>query len=108
MKASLFVLLMLACGSGWLVRPASAADCAVEAAALDKEQADLPRIEFANPADRPPYCITLETLMAFATRVKAHVANCPNSDYVARAAQWEKTRTDSGKLFSRYRCKRTL
>ena len=30
----------------------------------------------ASPADRPPYCITLETVMAFAGRVKAHVAQC--------------------------------
>ena len=87
---------------------AGAADCASEAAALDKEQSDLPRLEFATPADRPPYCITLETLMAFAARVKAHVAHCPNSDYVAQAAEWEKKRADYGKLFSQYRCKRTL
>ena len=105
MKPSLLVILVLACGAAC---PAPAADCATEAAALDKEQADLPRLEFATPIDRPPYCITLETLMVFAARVKTHAAHCPNSDYVQRAAEWEKNRTAYGKLFSQYRCKRTL
>jgi hypothetical protein len=56
---------------------ASAADCTIEAALLAKEQSELPRLDVASPADRPPYCITLETLMAFAGRVKAHVATAP-------------------------------
>jgi hypothetical protein len=84
MKPSLPVLLMLAYGAAGLVGPAWAADCESEAAALGKEQTDLPRLEFATPADKPPYCITLETLMAFAARVKAHAAHCPNSDYGRR------------------------
>jgi hypothetical protein len=87
---------------------APADDCATEAAALDTEQSDLPKLEFASPADRPPYCITLETNMAFAQRVKSHVARCPKSDYAAKLAEWDKTRADYGKLFSQYRCKRTL
>ncbi len=90
------------------VGSARAADCAAEAAALGRDQADLPRIEFAIPADRPPYCITLETLIAFAARVKAHVAACPDSEFVAQAAGWEKSRTTYSQLFSRYRCRRTL
>ena len=49
---------------------APAADCAAEAAMLAKEQSELPRLEVASPADRPPYCITLETVMAFAGRVR--------------------------------------
>jgi hypothetical protein len=87
---------------------AQAADCAAEAAALGRDQSDLPKLEFAIPADRPPYCITLETLIAFAARVKAHVATCPNSDFVQQVAEWEKSRTSYSKLFSRYRCRRTL
>ena len=86
---------------------AAGADCALEAALLAKEQSELPRLDVAAPADRPPYCITLETLMAFAGRVKAHVAHCPTSDYAAAAADWDKRRRDYAKLFSRYRCKRT-
>jgi hypothetical protein len=86
---------------------ASAADCTVEAALLAKEQSELPRLDVASPAGRPPYCITLETLWAFAGRVKAHVAHCPNSDYAAAAADWDRMRGDHAKLFSRYRCKRT-
>jgi hypothetical protein len=85
---------------------ASAADCTIEAALLAKEQSELPRLDVASPADRPPYCITLETLMAFAGRVKAHVAHCPNSNYAAALADWDKTRIDYAKLFSRYRCRR--
>jgi hypothetical protein len=87
---------------------APAPDCAAEAAALDKEQSDLPKLEFASPADRPPYCITLETNMAFALRLKAHVAHCPQSDYAPKLAEWEKTRADYGRRFSQYRCRRTL
>ena len=100
-----------ACLAGILIccwnAAAPAADCAVEAAALAREQSELPRLEVASPADRPPSCITLETLMAFAARLKAHVAHCPNSDYAAALADWDKMRTGYAKLFSRSRCKRT-
>ena len=72
-----------------------------------KAESELPLIEVVSPADRPPYCITLETIMAFAGRVKAHVAHCPSSDYAAAVADWIKTQTDYSKLFSQYRCKRT-
>jgi len=87
---------------------APARDCTTEAKVLSKDQSELPRLEVASPEDRPPYCITLETIMAFAGRVKAHVAHCPSSDYAAAIADWVKTQTDYSKLFSKYRCKRTL
>ena len=87
---------------------AAAADCTTEAASLTREQSELPRLEAASPADRPPYRITLETVMAFAGRVKAHVAHCPSSDYAPAAADWNKRRADYAKLFSRHRCRRTL
>jgi hypothetical protein len=87
---------------------AAAADCPREAATLSKEQADLPRLEIASPKDRPPYCITLETLMAFGARVKAHIAQCPSSDYAPTAAEWLKSQPDFRGLFAQYRCKRTL
>jgi hypothetical protein len=100
-----------ACLTGLIIScwtaPAPAADCPLEAALLAKEQSELPRLDVAAPADRPPYCITLETLMAFAGRVKAHVAHCPNSDHAAAAADWDRMRADHARLFSRYRCKRT-
>ena len=88
--------------------PAPAVDCETEASALSKQQSELPRLDVASPADRPPYCITLETIMAFALRVKAHVAHCPTSDYAAAVADWVKTQADYAKLFSRRRCKRTM
>ena len=87
---------------------AVAADCATEAAALVQAETDLPRLDVVTPADRPPYCITLETIMAFAGRLKAHVAQCPGSDYAPTAANWAKTRADYAKLFTQTRCKRTL
>jgi hypothetical protein len=101
-----------ACLTGLLIFLGSAAaapsiDCAAESAAIARDQSELPRLEVASPADRPPYCITLETLMAFAGRVKAHASRCPRSDYAAAAADWDKMRTGYAKLFSRYRCKRT-
>ena len=87
---------------------APAVDCGAEASALSKQQSELPRLDVASPADRPPYCITLETIMAFALRVKAHVAHCPTSDYAAAVADWIKTQADYSKLFNRRRCKRTM
>jgi hypothetical protein len=86
---------------------APAADCAVEAAMLAREQWELPRLEVASPVDRPPYCITLETVMAFAGRVRTHVGRCPSSDFAAAAADWSRRWNEYAKLFSRYRCKRT-
>ena len=87
---------------------APAVDCEGEAAMLTRDQAELPRLEIASPADRPPYCITLETLMAFAGRVKSHVAHCPKSELAATMAEWEKTRAGYSRLFSQHRCRRTL
>src|SRR6266478_3841244 len=102
-----------ACLTGLVVSLCSAAaapaiDCATEAAVLTRDQSELPRLEVASPADRPPYCITLETIMVFASRVKAHVAHCPSSEHAPAVTEWDKTRTDYSKLFSQYRCKRTL
>ena len=89
-------------------RAAATADCATEAAVLSQAQSELPRLEVASPHDRPPYCITLETIIAFANRVKAHLAHCPSSDFAPAAADWTKTQTDYSKLFARHRCKRTM
>jgi len=87
---------------------APAVDCEGEAAVLTKDLAELPRLEIASPADRPPYCITLETIMAFAGRVKSHVAHCPKSELAASVAEWDRTRADYSRLFSQRRCRRTL
>jgi hypothetical protein len=88
-------------------RAAAKVDCTTEAAVLSQAQSELPRLEVASPQDRPPYCITLETIMAFAGRVQAHVAHCPNSQYAPAAVDWIKKRADYSKLFAQYRCKRT-
>src|SRR5262245_36275028 len=97
---------LLLCGA--YAERTRALDCSAEAAALSKDQSELPRLEATSPADRPPYCITLETIMAFAGRVKAHVAQCPSSDHAPTVASWDKTRSDYSKLFSLYRCRRSL
>jgi hypothetical protein len=89
-------------------RAAPGVDCGTEAKILNQAQSELPRIDVTSSADRPPYCITLETLMAFAGRVKAHVARCPSSEFAAGMAEWSKTQTDYSKLFRQHRCKRTL
>lgn len=83
-------------------------DCALEAAALTKDQAELPRLEVAPPADRPITCITLETVIDFAKRVKTHFARCPQSAYPGDPATWEVTRTDYSKRFVHKGCRRTL
>jgi hypothetical protein len=99
--------LLAAAGAAFIASAAAAADCASEAAVLAKDQAELPRLEIVSAADRPPYCITLETLIAFAGRVKAHVSQCPNSDYARSVSEWDKTRVGYARLFSQYRCRRT-
>ena len=63
----------------WAAAAAPAVDCAAEAAALIREESELPRLEVASPADRPPYCFTLETIMAFAGRVKAKRGALPEA-----------------------------
>jgi hypothetical protein len=87
---------------------AAAADCKTEEAALMKDETELPRLEVASPADRPITCITLETNIAFAGRLKAHVAHCPASSYVPTASEWEKTRIDYAARFIQNRCKRSF
>lgn len=87
---------------------AAATDCSSEEKALMKDESELPRLEVASPADRPTTCITLETIIAFAGRLKAHVAHCPASGYAASASEWEKTRVDYGARFVQNRCRRTF
>ena len=107
-RVCLTMLAVILAGAPGSAAAAPASNCTAEAATLTKDQSELPRLEVASPADRPPYCITLETVMAFAGRVKAHVAHCPNSDYASSITDWDRTQADYSKLFSQYRCKRTL
>jgi hypothetical protein len=108
-RAGLKLLLVLACGATPAGSAAAAAmDCKTEEAALMKDESELPRLEVASPADRPITCITLETIIAFAGRLKTHVAHCPASGYASAAADWEKTRVDYAARFVQNRCKRTF
>lgn len=107
MGAKLVILVICACNM--VVTDAGAsADCMLEAAALTRQQTELPRLDVAPPRDRPITCITLETVIDFAKRVTAHIARCPQSSYSEDAATWEGTRTDYSKRFARNRCRRTL
>jgi hypothetical protein len=106
-NATLTALLVLAGGTAFTAG-AAAADCSTEAHALAKVRSELPRLEVASPADRPITCITLETIITFAGRLKTHLAHCPDSPFTANAAEWEKTRADYAKRFTRNRCRRTL
>jgi hypothetical protein len=76
--------LLVAVGAAVMASAAAAADCASEAAVLVKEQAELPRLEIVSSADRPPYCITLETIIAFAGRVKSQLGLRPACDRVGQ------------------------
>jgi hypothetical protein len=113
--------------TGWEVRPgiamswltmlllgvpgasvASAADCSAQAETLQREKMELPRLEVATPADRPPDCITLETVIAFVIRLRLQVIACPHSTHADSVAEWGRTRSKYSKLFNQYRCRRTL
>jgi hypothetical protein len=100
----LVALLALACTGGF----AAAADCDTEIAALSREEGELPRLDVVSPRDRPPYCITLETVIGFAGRLQAHVEHCPDSRYAPAAANWSRMRNDYSRLFARRGCRPTM
>jgi hypothetical protein len=104
--------LLLATGGLGAAAPQAAqakgGNCADEAATLTREETDMPRLEITSRNDRPVLCITIETLVAFAIRLKAHTARCPGSAHAASAADWEKARVDYAKQFTQNRCRRTL
>jgi hypothetical protein len=74
-RAGSKLLIALAWSAALAGSAAAAADCKSEEATLMKDETELPRLEVASPADRPITCITLETNIAFAGRLKAHVAH---------------------------------
>jgi hypothetical protein len=102
------VAALVICVAGMAAAARAATDCPGEAAALTRDEAELPRLAVAPPADLPITCITLETVIDFAKRVKGHLARCPNSSYSGDAATWEETRADYVKRFIRRRCRRTF
>jgi hypothetical protein len=107
-RAGLKLLLVLAWGAALPSTAPAAVGCKAEEAVLNKDESELPRLEVASPADRPITCITLETIIAFAGRLKTHVARCPASGYAQSAPEWEKTRIDYAGRFTQNRCKRTF
>jgi len=102
------LLLVMTWGAALTAGAVAAVDCNGEESALMKDESELPRLEVVSPADRPIVCITLETIIAFAGRLKAHVAHCPASSYAQAATEWNKTRVDYAARFTQNRCKRTF
>src|ERR1700686_4640361 len=84
------LLIALAWSAALAGSAAAAADCTAEETALMKDESELPRLEVASPADRPITCITLETIIAFAGRLKGHAARCPASGYAPSPPGGEK------------------
>src|ERR1700681_4290815 len=107
-STGLKLLLVLAWGAALTWNAAAALDGKPEEAGLMKDESELPRLEVASPADRPITCIMLETNIAFADRLKGHVAHCPASSYAQSASEWDKTRVDYAARFTQNRCKRTF
>ena len=108
MRACLYMVLAIGFGAVLATSATAAPDCEDEAASLVKDETDLPRLDVVSPKDQPPYCITLETVIAFSRRLTTHVAHCPGSTYAPAVADWGKTRTDYARLFARHRCKRAI
>ena len=108
MRACEAALAVLLCEFLSIAAAASAPDCAAEAEMLSKARSELPQLEIASPHDKPPCCITLETIISFANRVKTHLAHCPSSDFAPAAADWVRTQADYSKLFAQHRCRRTM
>ena len=80
-------------------------DCADEVTRLRRAEAELPKLEVAPPDDKQIVCITLETNILFAQRLKAHLKRCPRSAFARQADTWAKTETNYTDRFQRRDCK---
>ena len=98
---------LIAAGLAATAAPASAqpSTCAREAAAIQRAETQLPRLDVAPPDDTQIVCITLETNMLFARRLAAHLAQCPRSPLARIADAWQQTGTQYSVQFSSRRCK---
>ena len=87
---------------------AQTGDCAQEAAAIRRAEAQLPRLEVAPPDDKQIVCITLETNVLVARRLAAHLAQCPRSPYARKGEVWQRIGAQYSARFSDRRCKPTI
>ncbi len=87
---------------------AQPADCTATAASIRKAESELPRLEAAPPGDKQIVCITLETVIVFARRFEAHVAQCPRSPHAARTATWRRIASDYTARFRDRRCEPSI
>ena len=96
---------------GTAVHPAiaqSSDDCGREAAAIRKAETQLPRLDVAPPDDKQIVCITLETNILFAQKLKAHLKQCPRSPYAKSAGDWSRLETSYTSRFRSRDCKPTI
>jgi hypothetical protein len=99
------LILLLAASTGAL---AQMADCSSEAARIKRAEDELPRLDVAPPGDRTIVCITLETNLLFATRLSAHLSQCPRSPLVRTGDTWAKTGRDYQALYNSRGCKQAI
>ena len=82
--------------------------CANEATRLRRAEAELPKLDVAPPDDKQIVCITLETNILFAQKLKAHLKQCPRSPYAKNAGDWSRLETSYASRFRSRDCKPTI
>ena len=108
-RTNLFALLLIA-GLALAPLPAAAQGetCANEATRLRRAEAELPKLDVAPPDDKQIVCITLETNILFAQKLKAHLKQCPRSPYAKSAGDWSRLETSYASRFRSRDCKPTI
>ena len=104
-------LLGLLLAAGLVAAPLFAtaqADCATEVTRMRRAESELPKLDVAPPDDKQIVCITLETNILFAQRLKAHLKQCPRSPYARSAGDWSRLETSYASRFRSRDCKPTI
>jgi hypothetical protein len=87
---------------------AQSQSCSDEATRLRRAESELPKLEVAPPDDKQIVCITLETNILFAQKLKAHLKQCPRSPYAKSAGDWSRLETSYTSRFRSRDCKPTI
>ncbi len=104
------IALLVAGAAAAFTSPAAAQSksCTDEAARLKRAEAELPKLAVAPPEDKQIVCITLETNVLFARRLKAHLKNCPRSPYARSAHDWAQIEANYSGRFRSRDCKASI
>jgi len=107
---SRLALPLLAIGLCGVVSPAVAQgqSCNDEVTRLRRAESELPKLNVAPPDDKQIVCITLETNILFAQKLKAHLKQCPRSPYAKSAGDWSRLETSYTSRFRSRDCKPTI